>query len=30
LTVWGRGYALRDPIDERDSGEDDLKQVANF
>ena len=29
-TVWGRGYALRDPIDERDSGEDDLKQVANF
>ncbi len=29
-TVWGRGYALRDPIDEPDSGEDDLKQVANF
>ncbi len=29
-TVWGRGYALRDPIDERDSGKDDLKQVANF
>ncbi len=29
-TVWGRGYALRDPIDERDRGEEDHKQVANF
>jgi len=29
-TVWGRGYALRDPIDERDRGEDDLKKVASF
>jgi two-component system cell cycle response regulator CtrA len=29
-TVWGRGYALRDPIDERDRGEEDHQQVANF
>ena len=29
-TVWGRGYALRDPIDERDRSEEGHKQVANF
>ena len=29
-TVWGRGYTLRDPIDERDRGEEDHKQVANL
>ena len=29
-TVWGRGYALRDPIDERDGSEEGHKQVANF
>ncbi len=29
-TEWGRGYALRDPIDERDGGEEIHKQVANF
>jgi len=29
-TVWGRGYALRDPIVERDRGEEDHKQVATF
>ncbi len=29
-TVWGRGYTLRDPIDEPDRVEEDHKQVANF
>ncbi len=29
-TVWGRGYTLRDPIDELDRVEEDHKQVANF
>ncbi len=29
-TVWGRGYVLRDPVDELDRGEEDHKQVANF
>ena len=29
-TVWGRGYALRDPIDERDRSEEGHKQVANL
>ncbi len=29
-TVWGRGYVLRDPIDERDRSEEGHKQVANF
>ena len=29
-TVWGRGYVLRDPIVERDRGEEDHKQVATF
>jgi two-component system cell cycle response regulator CtrA len=29
-TVWGRGYTLRDPIDEPDRVEENHKQVANF
>jgi len=29
-TVWGCGYVLRDPIVERDRGEEDHKQVATF
>jgi two-component system cell cycle response regulator CtrA len=29
-TVWGRGYVLRDPIDELDRGEEDHEQVANL
>ncbi len=29
-TVWGRGYTLRDPIDEPDRGEEDHKQVASL
>jgi two-component system cell cycle response regulator CtrA len=29
-TVWGRGYVLRDPVDELDRGEEDHKQIANF
>jgi len=29
-TIWGRGYALRDPVDELDRGKEDQKQVANF
>ncbi len=29
-TVWGRGYVLRDPVDELGTGEEDHKQVANF
>jgi two-component system cell cycle response regulator CtrA len=29
-TVWGRGYRLRDPIDEPDRGEEGQKQVANL
>ena len=29
-TVWGRGYVLRDPIDERDRSEEGHKQVANL
>jgi two-component system cell cycle response regulator CtrA len=28
-TVWGRGYVLRDPVDEPDMGEVVLMQVAN-
>ncbi len=29
-TVWGRGYVLRDPVDELGRGEEDHKQVANL
>ncbi len=29
-TVWGRGYVLRDLVDELDRGEEDHKQVANL
>ena len=29
-TVWGRGYVLRDPINERDRGEEKHRQVANL
>ncbi len=29
-TIWGRGYVLRDPVDEPDRGEEDHKQVVNF
>ena len=29
-SVWGCGYVLRDPIVERDRGEEDHKQVATF
>jgi two-component system cell cycle response regulator CtrA len=29
-TVWGRGYVLRDPIDEPGRGEEDHEQVANL
>ncbi len=29
-TIWGRGYALRDPVDELDRGEEDHRQVVNF
>ncbi len=29
-TAWGRGYVLRDPVDELGSGEEDYKQVANL
>jgi two-component system cell cycle response regulator CtrA len=29
-TVWGRGYVLRDPIDELSRGEEDHKQVASL
>jgi two-component system cell cycle response regulator CtrA len=29
-TVWGRGYVLRDPVDELDRGEEDHKQIANL
>jgi two-component system cell cycle response regulator CtrA len=29
-TVWGRGYVLRDPVDEPDRGEVALMQVANL
>lgn len=29
-TVWGRGYTLRDPIDEPDRGEEDHKKVVNL
>ncbi len=29
-TVWGRGYVLRDPIDELSRGVEDHKQVANL
>ena len=29
-TVWGRGYVLRDPVDELGRGEEDYKQVANL
>ncbi len=29
-TVWGRGYVLRDPVDELGTGEEDHKQVANL
>ncbi len=29
-TVWGRGYVLRDPVDELDRGEEDHKQVVNL
>ena len=29
-TVWGRGYVLRDPVDELGKGEEDYKQVANL
>ena len=29
-TVWGRGYVLRDPVDELDRGEEDHKQVTDL
>jgi two-component system cell cycle response regulator CtrA len=29
-TVWGRGYVLREPVDELGRGEEDYKQVANL
>jgi two-component system cell cycle response regulator CtrA len=29
-TVWGRGYVLRDPIDELSRGEEDHKQVSSL
>ncbi len=29
-TVWGRGYVLRDPVDELGKGEENYKQVATF
>ncbi len=29
-TVWGRGYVLRDPIDEAVGGDEDHKQVASL
>jgi two-component system cell cycle response regulator CtrA len=29
-TVWGRGYVLRDPIEELGRGEEDHKQVASL
>ncbi|HMB75956.1 MAG TPA: response regulator transcription factor [Kiloniellaceae bacterium] len=28
-TVWGRGYVLRDPIEEKDSPAEDMRQVVN-
>ncbi len=29
-TIWGRGYVLRDPVDELDRGDEEHKQVVNF
>ena len=29
-TIWGRGYVLRDPVDDFERGEEDHKQVVNF
>ncbi len=29
-TIWGRGYVLRDPVDELERGDEDHKQVVNF
>jgi two-component system cell cycle response regulator CtrA len=29
-TIWGRGYVLRDPVDELERGDEEHKQVVNF